>query len=141
MELVLNADPGAAAAIEQIWRRAPEERLRACLEYAQRVQRFPADFELPAFQRLIEMLVGHLQALRSYQPQTYAGQILFFSANERAADTPAHPELDWVPLATDGITIRRANGNHMTMISPPYVEELGQKLRQQLNRFSSMRPR
>jgi thioesterase domain-containing protein/malonyl CoA-acyl carrier protein transacylase len=138
VELLLNADPGTTAAIEQIWQGAPEERLRACLEYAQRVQRFPPDFELPAFQRLIEMLLGHLQALRSYQPQPYGGQMLFFSANERAAGTPAHPELDWVSLAANGITIQRANGSHMTMIAPPHVEELGQHLRQLLDRSSSM---
>jgi acyl transferase domain-containing protein/thioesterase domain-containing protein len=134
MELALGADPGAAAAIGRIWQRAPEERLRACLEHAQSVQRFPANFGLPTFRRLIQMLTEHLHALRSYQPQTYTGQMLFFSASERAAGTTPYPELGWVPLALDGITIRRVGGSHTTMNYPPHVGDMGQQLRQLLDR-------
>jgi thioesterase domain-containing protein len=80
------------------------------------------------------MLTGHLHTLRRYQPQVYSGQMLFFSASERATGTPPYPELGWVPLAADGITIRRVGGSHTTMNYPPHVADMGQQLRQFLDR-------
>lgn len=129
IDLALNADPTISAHIDRIWQQDSQQRLASCLAYAKQLERFPAHFELADFERLVQMLYNHLQALRSYQPQPYHGPMIYFSAQERGPQDPAHPELEWVPRALHGISIIRANGNHMSMIHPPYVAKLGQQLR------------
>jgi amino acid adenylation domain-containing protein len=97
------------------------------LTLAKQAGAIPPDTDPAALRRFVELYQAHLEALNSYAPRRYPGQITLFQAAERAdADDLAQA---WAALALDGVERQIADGNHLTMIQPPHVEQLAQQLR------------
>jgi thioesterase domain-containing protein/acyl carrier protein len=91
------------------------------LTLAKQAGAIPPDTDPAALRRFVELYQAHLEALNSYAPRRYPGQITLFQAAERAdADDLAQA---WAALALDGVERQIADGNHLTMIQPPHVEQ------------------
>lgn len=83
------------------------------------------------------------QALRSYAPETYSGNVILLRA-ETLADEDANDfyrasfsdsAMNWGALVTGQIEVQEVSGDHITMLVDPYVRELGRCLQRCLDRL------
>ena len=84
---------------------------------------------LPRSEVFLRVFQENASAMFAYAPRPYAGRLVFFHARERDAINPRHPELAWIPLASEGVEVHVVPGNHVTMLAEPHVAELARKLR------------
>jgi amino acid adenylation domain-containing protein len=72
------------------------------------------------------------QASSQYVPKVYPGRLTLFRASEKGVDISVSayldPELGWGALAAEGLEIHEVQGNHLTMLKEPHVQELAKKL-------------
>lgn len=85
--------------------------------------------QVPRSEVFLRVFQENAAAMFAYAPRPYAGRLVFFHAQERDATNPPHPELAWIPLATEGVEVHVVPGNHITMLSEPHVRGLAKKLR------------
>ena len=67
-------------------------------------------------------------AWRRYVPKTYDGRLLLLNALERASEYGADRTLGWKTCATGAITIHIVPGDHYTIMHPPHVGALIERL-------------
>jgi amino acid adenylation domain-containing protein len=84
---------------------------------------------VPRSEVFLQVFQENAAAMFAYAPRPYAGRLVFFHAQERDATNPPHPELAWIPLATEGVVVHVVPGNHVTMLAEPHVRSLAKKLR------------
>jgi thioesterase domain-containing protein len=84
---------------------------------------------LPRSEVFLRVFQENAAAMFAYAPRPYAGRLVFFHAQERDATNPPHPELAWIPLASEGVEVHVVAGNHVTMLAEPHVRGLAKKLR------------
>lgn len=84
---------------------------------------------LPRSEVFLRVFQENAAAMFAYAPRPYPGRLVFFHARERDATNPPHPELAWIPLATEGVEVHIVPGNHVTMLAEPHVRSLAKKLR------------
>jgi thioesterase domain-containing protein len=84
---------------------------------------------LPRSEVFLQVFQENAAAMFAYAPRPYAGRLVFFRAQERDVTNPPHPELAWIPLATEGVEVHLVPGNHVTMLAEPHVRGLARKLR------------
>ncbi|WP_164001905.1 non-ribosomal peptide synthetase/type I polyketide synthase [Pyxidicoccus caerfyrddinensis] len=84
---------------------------------------------LPRSDVFLRVFQENAAAMFAYAPRPYPGRLVFFHARERDATNPPHPELAWIPLATEGVEVHVVPGNHVTMLAEPHVRSLAKKLR------------
>jgi len=79
----------------------------------------------------LDLIKSNGRALRRYHPEPYAGRLTIFSAEARSA-----PDLlaAWSTLAPAGVELHRVAGDHYTMLRPPHVAALADRLRECLVR-------
>jgi thioesterase domain-containing protein len=111
-----------------------KSRFRYALEQGRRAKTFPDHFELADLHQLVHLMDCHFQALRSYRPRVFAGEMVYFRAAERDALNPPHPEKSWIPLAPAGVSIHEVPGGHESMSFPPHVPSLAARLNRYLAR-------
>jgi amino acid adenylation domain-containing protein len=85
--------------------------------------------QLPQREVFLRVFRENASAMFAYAPKPYPGRLVFFHARERDAINPKHPELAWIPLATEGVEVHVVPGNHASMLQEPHVERLAGKLR------------
>ncbi|MFP2899919.1 amino acid adenylation domain-containing protein, partial [Corallococcus sp. 4LFB] len=69
---------------------------------------------------------GNQAASRAYVPGPYDGSLVLL----RAAEGPeAPPDLGWGTLVHGGLTVHTVPGDHFTLIRPPHVDALAERLR------------
>ncbi len=68
---------------------------------------------------------AHFQARLNYEPQVYPGRITLFANSEHTGGR----QLNWAELTTAGVDIHIIPGNHLTMLQPPHLQTLVEKLR------------
>ncbi|NJN68097.1 MAG: hypothetical protein HC884_15985 [Chloroflexaceae bacterium] len=112
-----------------------EARFRYALEQGRKARTFPDHFELSELQHLVHLMDQHFQALRSYRPRAYSGEMIYFRAAERDALNPPYPEKSWIPLAPEGVSIHEVPGGHESMTRPPHGPSLAAKLNRYLVRL------
>jgi thioesterase domain-containing protein len=95
--------------------------------------------ELAQLHRLLQVFKANVQAMSSYVPQVYQGQIVLFQASEWFAANQ-HPEgrmpdsaVDWQRLSTKPLVVRPVPGDHYTMLAEPNIQVLAEQLRICLN--------
>jgi thioesterase domain-containing protein len=84
---------------------------------------------LPRSDVFLQVFRENASAMFAYAPRPYPGRLVFFRAQERDAINPPHPELAWIPLATEGAEVHIVTGNHSSMLAEPHVRGLARKLR------------
>jgi thioesterase domain-containing protein/acyl carrier protein len=85
--------------------------------------------ELPRSEVFLRVFRENAAAMFAYAPRPYAGRLVFFHARERDAINPQHPELAWIPLASEGVEVHVVPGDHSSMLRAPHVQSLAGKLR------------
>ena len=86
-------------------------------------------------------------AQERHEPGQFKGKLLLFRATKAdpaqqaegfddrpAVETIANPLLGWANRATDGIEVVEVPGGHSSMLQPPNVTVLAEKLRQRISR-------
>jgi thioesterase domain-containing protein len=95
-----------------------------------------------AFTRLKRPLPRSLQrveeynmlAIERYRARPYPGRIMLFPPSTRSVGEFPDPEQGWGNLALGGVEIHHVTGNHLTMLTEPYVEVVAQKLTECIRR-------
>lgn len=70
----------------------------------------------------------HNEAMHSYVPAPYDGDLVFFSHTEEIPEFPGGQELRWRELARGGWRHVKAPGNHLSMNAMPNVAAIGAEL-------------
>ena len=66
-------------------------------------------------------------AWQRYRPQSYAGQVVLFSASDRASEYRAESTLGWKTCAAT-VALHVVPGDHLSMLHPPCVQILAAEL-------------
>jgi amino acid adenylation domain-containing protein len=116
---------------EELLRLAPEEVLRLASAQAGSATPHSRDLGAARLRATLDLIKSNGRALRRYHPEPYAGRLTIFSAEARSA-----PDLlaAWSALAPAGVELHRIAGDHYTMLRPPHVAALADRLRECLLR-------
>ncbi len=85
--------------------------------------------------RWFRVMKSNLRALQQYAPRVYPGQLTLFPSEESASPDGAGPGADqdptmgWGALSAQPVTVLAVPGNHQSMLKPPQVQVLADKLR------------
>ena len=82
------------------------------------------------------VMKSNLQALLNYRPKQYSGKVTMFWSSETPSRSYEDLRLAWSNVARDGFEVHVVPGNHMSMVEPPHVTVLAEKLSICLNRAS-----
>ncbi len=113
---------------------APDEQLSHVLEQARTLRIVPPDIGLPELGQALAVFQANMQALRDYQPRTYAGDVLLYRAAEYPATASSDPTLGWGRLVLGELRVQTIPGDHYSIVRRPQVETLAACLREQLTR-------
>jgi amino acid adenylation domain-containing protein len=113
---------------DDLRRVSPERRLPYLLELAQAADILPADIDERQIRGAIEVFTANMRAMRSYWPPTYAGRVTLLRAGEIAPGEPPEPTLGWGAVALGGVEVFDIAGDHYTIVSPPHVQALAERL-------------
>jgi aspartate racemase len=69
------------------------------------------------------------QAIRDYVPQVYPGQATLFRTRHQPTGVYYDPLFGWGSLVAGGLEIRDVPGLHLTLLTEPCVQVLGERLR------------
>jgi thioesterase domain-containing protein len=77
-----------------------------------------------------KLIASHYQALLAYRPRPYAGEITLFRAKSQPLLTPCPYDLGWSALTVQpsNLKIHRVPGNHLTILTEPYIRVLAARL-------------
>jgi len=74
----------------------------------------------------------HLEALRKYQPQTYAGRVVLFRSPVHLLRCSFDPQYGWGELARGGVTQQIISSAHETIMEEPGVQQLASAFAKEL---------
>jgi amino acid adenylation domain-containing protein len=117
---------------DEIEHLSTDEQINYILDKAVEVKILPPSNQSQQNRRLLDVLVGTLNATYSYVKQPYPGKVTVFRAREKHLMAP-DPTLVWVELFSimdaEDIKIVDVSGNHYTLILEPHVQVLAEGLR------------
>jgi len=78
---------------------------------------------------------AHARAMRAYYPQPYAGNVLLVRAQILNPDEAWYvdPLLGWGQVVMGNLDVHHGSGHHITMLTPPHVQELAAILKPYLS--------
>jgi thioesterase domain-containing protein len=92
--------------------------------------------ELPALQRVLRALRHHLELAAHYVPETYEGRVVLFRAKlSLGGSAVKDPAMGWPRLVSGGVEVVSVPGNHVAMLSEPYVRDFAQALTKSLQQI------
>jgi aspartate racemase len=94
--------------------------------------------QLPASLKKVEEY--NMLAIRKYRPRPYPGRITLFPPSTRSVGEFPDPEQGWGSLALGGVEIHEVTGDHLMMLTEPYVEVVAQKLGECIRRSREQKP-
>ncbi|MBD2253936.1 amino acid adenylation domain-containing protein [Nostoc parmelioides FACHB-3921] len=109
--------------LEELRQLAPEEQVIYVVEQAKQKNIYIETFDFDQAPHLLKILQINAQALQDYQPQFYSGSIVLL----KAAETEEDFESSWKELVEQIETVV-VPGNHISMMSPPHIQILVQKI-------------
>jgi thioesterase domain-containing protein len=105
----------------------PDALLERILELGQRSGALGPEVGLAELRALRRVFESNLQAAGRYAPKPYGGAITLIRA--RKPVSPGVPEdRGWGALATGGLKQHEVEGDHYTLLRPPAVERLAERL-------------
>jgi acyl-CoA synthetase (AMP-forming)/AMP-acid ligase II/thioesterase domain-containing protein len=96
---------------------------------------FPVDHLPPSYRATME---ANLEASRRYVCRPYPGRVTLLRARTRPLFQPGPADLGWSALARGGVDVQIVPGNHATILRPPYVRHLGERLQAALDRTAEL---
>jgi len=90
----------------------------------------------PATRRTLKVLKANLRALLAYKLKPYPGTITLLRAEDQTIMHKLHEDwtLGWGDLAQGGLDVVEVPGNHAVLLSPPYIERVGEVLREGIDK-------
>lgn len=116
-----------APQMEHIRQLDPDTQLRYLLEQVQQARVLPPDVTPAQLRRRLGVFAAHRRALDGYVPRYAPQHITLFPARERLAQELPDPAKVWSRLA-DGVEIHSIPGDHYTILRPPHVQILAERL-------------
>ncbi|HZF10003.1 MAG TPA: amino acid adenylation domain-containing protein [Thermoanaerobaculia bacterium] len=132
-----------------------DEQLSEVLRRAKQAGLVPSDMRHDEAHHLLTLLKSHVAARLRYVPQPYPGRVTLFRAQEQllaAAAVDGQPDLapavqsivrqvadpamGWGELAAGGVEVNELPGTHYSMLRPPHVTTLADRLKTCLERSS-----
>ncbi|MCC6695332.1 MAG: alpha/beta fold hydrolase [Candidatus Hydrogenedentes bacterium] len=76
--------------------------------------------------RTLKVLAANARSLRRYVPEPYPGRLVVLRANDQPLKRrfSDNPTLGWASLARERVEVLPVGGNHVTLFSQPYVNEV-----------------
>ncbi|HEV2150039.1 MAG TPA: hypothetical protein VGR37_21760, partial [Longimicrobiaceae bacterium] len=77
---------------------------------------------------LVGVVEAHLAARRRYDPEPYPGRAVLFRAAAHLDPEPADATLGWHHRVRGGVAVEVVPGDHYSMLAPPNVKVLAERL-------------
>ena len=106
---------------------AVEPALQHLLELAREADLLPPGIDLPGARRLFETFRQNHEAARRYTGGSFAGRVVLLKADGPGADASADPTFGWGRLMAE-VEVHRVAGDHYSLLLPPHVEGLAERL-------------
>ncbi|HZF07305.1 MAG TPA: amino acid adenylation domain-containing protein [Thermoanaerobaculia bacterium] len=123
---LLGSDLGRSA--EELAAMGLDAALSHVVELGKKLQRVPADYDVPMARQLLEIIRMNGRTLKTYTPVPFPGRLTFFQAAEEERPGAAPRSEAWRPLAGE-LDVSVVPGSHRRLLDEPYVEGLAQHLR------------
>jgi len=136
--LILAFARGAGAHLtpDELGGLGPDEQIGRLLELLIEGGLLPPGFSLERMKRWFAVTRSNLRALEQYAPRVYPGQLTLFRSSEEptppdgeAPEVAQEPTLGWGALSAQPVTVLEVPGDHQSMLKPPQVQILANKLR------------
>lgn len=114
-----------------------EDQLQHLAELALEVGVLPPGFQMEQAVQLLPMIKAHRQAVQSYEPQPYTGDILLFTAANSRLEK-AEELNGWTELIDGRIASVQIAADHYSIMQEPHVQQLAKHLNQQFESASSV---
>lgn len=108
-----------------LYQLTPEEQFLYVLEQARAAHVVPADADHSFIWRLIRVYDADSRATVKYRPQVYPGRIVYIQSEEATQDTIQA----WRKIASHGLDLFDAPGDHVGMMKEPHVRVVADRLR------------
>ncbi|MGK7905411.1 MAG: amino acid adenylation domain-containing protein [Hormoscilla sp.] len=118
-------------AVDELRQIPPGEQLNHILKQAKQLGVLPPEVSPQQMHQLLQVFKANNQALYSYIPNPYPGQLVFFSASQ--GDVEPTPEFIWGELLPEDLEVHRIPSDHYAIIRKPHVQSLANKLSGYLN--------
>jgi thioesterase domain-containing protein/acyl carrier protein len=82
----------------------------------------------PLPKALINVKDASYLAARNYLPQVYPSRVVLFRAKDGLVKSSLDPLLGWKDLAAGGVEVREVPGDHLSILTEPYVRDLSDQL-------------
>jgi thioesterase domain-containing protein len=105
-----------------------DEQWAGVLEQARIAELVPPDMGALQMRDLSRVFMANARAAEAYAPPAYGGRVVLFKAGERPAPTAADVDLGWGGLCAQGAQVHVVPGDHYTMLRPPHVQVLAERL-------------
>lgn len=83
---------------------------------------------------LLAVTQANDEALRTYQPKSYDGQVLLFCGEDGFAKQFGEPELGWGELVAGGVEVFSVPGDHHSIMAGANVKPIARKLQERLGK-------
>jgi amino acid adenylation domain-containing protein len=123
--------------LDELGAMARDERLAYVLRRGQEAGTLPAAFGLDELRRLVDVVEANQEAMEAYGPEPWDGQAVYVRASESSASERSGSAVPWSGLARGGVGLLEAQGNHITLHSPPAVDELAARIGERLEKADS----
>jgi thioesterase domain-containing protein len=107
---------------------APAGDLDALIAWGREAGLLKVDVRPEQVERLLAVYKRNLLAYASYRPQPAALRITLFRPDGAPPEARLHAANRWDGLAADGIEVHEVAGTHYTMLTPPAVQGLAERL-------------
>ena len=105
-----------------------DDPLAFLLEQARSASALPLDVDLRQIRRLFDVFSANVEALRCYVPRPRAARMTLLRAGKQKRGLVWDTKLGWSGLATEGVEVYEVPGGHFTIMRPPHVQHLAERL-------------
>jgi thioesterase domain-containing protein len=129
---------------DELASRDPAERLHWLHRRLQSCGFVPADIDLDAIRRFLNVCRANLRALQAYDAQPCELNAILFKAldpegRSHSIADGSQADLGWRPILGEALEVVEVPGNHVTMLTGDHVPQLGMFLRGRIESASPVR--
>ncbi|MFP2929420.1 alpha/beta fold hydrolase [Pyxidicoccus sp. 3LG] len=112
----------------------PEELLQAVLEEGRKRGVLIPEAGLTELRTLLQVFSANVRALRTYAPRHIEGKLTVLRAVDSVDLSAAGRDRGWGDKVAQGAEIQEVPGDHYSLLQPPHVEVLAERLKALLDR-------
>ncbi len=107
------------------------------LEQAKAANKMPPDVTIDQVAQMLRVFQANFAAMLSYQPQTYAGPVVFLNA--AGSPNRDQPDRGWAAWVAGPWQSMELPGDHFSLVRQPHVQALARQLRACLQQMETER--